>query len=209
MVSNGDACLRWLSADAPDLDEVRLGVNQMVADATRAAEVIRRLRSLARKVDPDHSPLAINDVVLETIPLVTPALNSHHVELKLELSDALPEVAGDRVQLQQVVINLIANAMQAMSQDRRTQSRVVVKSTPDLAGGVLLSVSDNGPGIPADDMNRLFSTFYTTKPDGMGMGLAICRSIVEAHGGTIVADRNESGGASFEIRLPPLRHDDR
>jgi PAS domain S-box-containing protein len=202
IVMNGEACMRWLNRDVPDLDEVRSNVRQIIADGERAAQVIRRLRALARKSDPEYVALNINDVVVETIPLVQREIAQQRVTLKLDLSAEVPDVSGDKVQLQQVVINLITNGLQAMAGDRAHGAVLEISSRLLSNGRVSLSIVDQGTGIAPDAIGELFNPFFTTKPDGMGMGLSICRSIVEAHGGEIQASNNLTAGATITITLP-------
>jgi PAS domain S-box-containing protein len=201
IVTNGEACLRWLQRDTPDLQEAQAAVQRILADGRRAGEVVRRLRSLARKSEPQHAPLDLNEVVSDSLPLVRRELSDRRVALRLELHPDLPPVRGDRVQLQQVLINLLVNAVQAMAEIRDRPRVLTVRSWPE-GGEVLLAVSDVGPGIDAASRERLFEAFYTTRPDGMGMGLSICRSIIEAHGGSIRATANDGDGAVFLVALP-------
>jgi C4-dicarboxylate-specific signal transduction histidine kinase len=201
--ANGEACLRWVDRPQPDLLEARSAVTRMLDATERATEVIRRLRALARRSDPQHVLLDMNEVAEETVVLVRHELTSHNVDLVLELAPALPLVRGDRVQLQQVIINLLINGMQAMHACRPGQAVLRLQSRRQPDGSVLLSVSDSGPGIAAADLPRLFEAFFSTKDDGMGMGLPICRSIIEAHGGRIWAQPQPAKGATLQFCLPP------
>lgn len=208
--ANGEACLRWMNRPQPDMPEAGAAVRRMLEASGRASAVIRRIRLLARKTDPQQLPLDLNEVAEETALLVRRELASHNVTLSLDLDPGLPPVRGDRVQLQQVIINLLMNGMQAMSQCAPGQAllalRTVAVAPADDAGGgaALLGVADSGPGIAAEDAGRLFEAFFTTKSDGMGMGLAICRSIVEAHGGRIWALPDSRSGATMQFQLPAL-----
>lgn len=200
--TNGDACLRWIDRAEPDMEEARAAITRMLSDTRRASDVIRRIRALARRSDPQQLPLDLNEVAGEAAALVQRELASHNVALTLDLGAGLPSVLGDRVQLQQVIINLLINGMQAMSARGMGQLRLETVASGD--GGVLLSVSDTGPGIAPEDAGRLFEAFYTTKADGMGMGLPICRSIIEAHGGRIAAVARPAPGATLQFTLPAL-----
>jgi two-component system sensor kinase FixL len=200
VVSSGEAGLRWLDRPVPDLAEVRANIEQIIGQGRRASDVVRRLRALSKNSDPQRTPLGINEVIKDAVGLVERELRDHDVSLRLELQPDLPEVSVDQVQLQQVIINLLINAMHAMATvDVR---EVCVTSLSKADGVVQISVSDCGIGLSKDAMSRLFTAFYTTKPQGMGMGLSICRSIIEAHGGRIRAERNQGPGATFHLSLP-------
>jgi len=200
VVANAEACLRWL--DRADLDAVRRSVEWIIEDGNRASEVIRRVRSLANKTGLEKVPLDVNDVVSETIPLVQRELIGHQILLRMELAPALPVILGDRVQLQQVIINLVMNGIEAMQPVRDRSRELVIRSLQDETRQVLVSVTDCGVGISAGNADRLFNAFFTTKSGGMGMGLSICRSIVEAHGGRLWATANVPHGATFQFTLP-------
>jgi PAS domain S-box-containing protein len=201
IVTNGGACLRWLARDVPEPDEVRSAVERMIDDANRAAEVIRRVRALSKKTDAMMVPLPINDVIDEAILLVRHEVLSHRALLHLELASGLPLVLGDRIQLQQVIINLVMNGMEAMAPVSDRPRELEIRSRRE-ADAVLVAVQDSGVGIDPEHVERLFDAFFTTKPSGMGMGLSICRSIIEAHGGKLRASRNIGAGATFEFTLP-------
>ncbi len=207
VVANAEACLRWLDRGTPDLDAARRSVEWIINDGVRASEVIRRVRALANKTDIEKVPLDINDVVKEVTALVQREMDSHQVSLRLELKPAVPMILGDRVQLQQVIINLVMNGIEAMQSVTDRPRELVIRSRQDETQQVLVSVTDCGVGISAEDADQLFSAFFTTKSDGMGMGLSICRSIVEAHGGRLSACRNEGRGATFQFVLPVHRED--
>jgi PAS domain S-box-containing protein len=204
IVANGDACLRWLGRDVPQLDEVRGAVEGMIDDGNRAAEVIRRVRALAKKTDALKAPLPINEVIDEVVLLLQREVLSHQALLRLELATELPLVLGDRIQLQQVIINLVMNGMEAMSSvtDRPRELKILSQLQTDM---VRVAVEDSGVGIDPGHADRLFNAFFTTKPSGMGMGLSICRSIIEAHSGKLWASRNVGAGATFQFTLPADR----
>jgi signal transduction histidine kinase len=201
IVTNGEACLRWLGRDEPDLKETRSAVRRMIADGQRAGEIIRRLRALTRKDGLQLMPLSLNSVVKEAIPLVQRELINNHVSLRLDLASGLPVVMGDKIQIQQVIINLMLNAVQAMSSISGRPRNLCIRSECDEDGGVRLTVRDSGIGIAPENLDRLFKPFFTTKDGGMGMGLSICRSIIEAHGGLMWAANNADFGASFGFIL--------
>jgi PAS domain S-box-containing protein len=201
-VANAEACLRWLDRETPDLTAARRSVEWVINDSCRASEVIRRVRALAKKSDIEKVSLDVNDVVREAVVLVQRELSSHLVSLRTELAPSLPTILGDRVQLQQVIINLVMNAIEAMQPITGRQRELVIRSGQDETRRVHLSVTDCGVGISAEHANRLFNAFFTTKSSGMGMGLSICRSIVEAHGGSLSASPNEGPGATFQFVLP-------
>ena len=206
IVANGAACLRWLRREPPDLEEVRQAVERIIGDGQRAAQVVHRMRALARKEEPDRRPLDLNELVEESLPLVAPELSHRRIKVDLALAPHLPEVLADRVQLQQVLINLLINGIQAMAETTERERVLTISSRLDAADAVTLAVRDSGPGIDPDTEPQLFKAFVTTKPDGMGMGLSICKSIVEAHGGRIwagdVATPGQGHGAVFQFTLP-------
>lgn len=209
VVANGEAGLRWLSRPVPEMSQAKTTIEAMIRNARRASDVIVRLRALSRKADPVQVPVRIVELVRQTVLLVERELRMHEVQLSTMLSADLPSVRGDRVQLQQVLINLMINAIQAMDAvavDRRLLSVVAGREVDDACGEVVvIRVDDTGPGIPDEVLPRLFDPFFTTKSEGMGMGLSICRSIVEAHDGRLLAVNRLEGGASFRVVLPIVR----
>lgn len=202
VIANADACLRWLDRETPDLAAARRSVEWVVNDGNRASEVIRRVRALVSKTDIEKIQLDVNNIVREVIALVQGELSSHRVLLRTDLAQALPAILGDRVQLQQVIINLVVNGIEAMHLVQDRPRELVIRSGQDETGRVLLSVTDCGIGISAENASRMFNAFFTTKSSGMGMGLSICRSIVEAHGGHLSVFGNEGPGATFQFALP-------
>jgi PAS domain S-box-containing protein len=207
VIANAEACLRWLDRDIPDLAAARRSAEWVINDGIRASEVVRRVRALAHKTDVEKVALDVNDIVREVIALVQRELASHLVSLRTELAPALPKILGDRVQLQQVIINLAMNGIEAMQPITERPRELVIRSHQDEAQHACVSVTDCGVGISTDNANRLFNAFFTTKSSGLGMGLSICRSIVEAHGGRLSACPNEGPGATFQFILPPHQED--
>jgi NO-binding membrane sensor protein with MHYT domain len=202
IIANAEACLGWLDCGTPNLDEARRSVEWIIKDGTRAGEVIGRVRALSKKTDIQKTPLDINDVVNEVVALVRRELLSRRVSLRMELSRALPGILADRVQLQQVIINLVTNGIEAMQPIANRPRELVIRSHQNDADQVLVTVEDCGVGISAENADRLFNAFFTTKQEGMGMGLSICRSIIAAHGGRLWAAPNLPHGATFHFTLP-------
>jgi C4-dicarboxylate-specific signal transduction histidine kinase len=202
IVTNGTACLQWLGQKNPALDEARSSVEDMISDAQRAGDVILEIRALSRKSAPKRAPLDINDLIQGVVRLVTREAQAHGASVRLDLAPALPAVVADRVQLQQVVINLVINAIQAMASVTARPRELSIRSRQNEAGHVRIEVADSGHGIGSTNLDQLFKAFFTTKPAGMGMGLSICRSIIEAHGGNVWASDNTPSGAVFHFTLP-------
>jgi PAS domain S-box-containing protein len=205
IVTYGEASLRWLSHDPPQLDRARNAVEQMINSARHASDVITRIRVLSRKGVLERTRLDISEVIDDVVAMIRPEINIHHVSLRVDHEQSLPPAHGDRVQLQQVVMNLLMNGIQAMSSvtDRRRELRI--RSCEQQPDQILISVEDSGDGIESENAGRLFDAFFTTKPDGMGLGLSICKSIVEQHGGRISASRNSEVGSTVEFTLPAVR----
>jgi PAS domain S-box-containing protein len=205
IVANGQACLRFLRREAPDLDDVRGAVEWIVKDGNRAGEVIRRVRGLMKKADTEKVRLDINDVINEVAALLRRELTAQQVTLRLGLAAAMPAVVADRVQLQQVIINLVMNGVEAMQAVAGGPHALEVRSYEDEAHQVVVAVKDFGAGIAEETAERLFDAFFSTKPGGLGMGLSICRSIIEVHGGRLWSSANAGPGATFQFALPPYR----
>jgi PAS domain S-box-containing protein len=202
MVTNAQAALRWLRARPPDLGEVRDSLGLIAEDGKRAGNVIGGIRAFINKMPPRKDRFDLNEAILEMVALTRNEMLNHGILLQTELAPGLPGVDGDRTQLQQVILNLILNAIEAMGGIDEGARELRINTGRAAAGGVLVTVRDSGPGLDPADMERVFEAFYTTKPEGMGMGLAICRSMVEAHGGRMWAGANEGGGAVFQFTLP-------
>ncbi|WP_213285898.1 ATP-binding protein [Bradyrhizobium sp. sGM-13] len=201
-VTNAGAALRWLSAQPPNLGEVRDSLRRIVEDGKRAGNVINGIRALINKVPPRNDRFDLNEAILEMVVLTRSEVLKHGILLQTDLAPGLPMVKGDRTQLQQVILNLILNAIEAMDGVDQRAGALRISSEREVAGGVLVTVRDSGPGLDPADVERVFQAFYTTKAKGMGMGLAICRSMVEAHGGRMWASANEPRGAVFQFSLP-------
>jgi two-component system sensor kinase FixL len=202
IVTNGEAAVRWLSRDPPDLGEARDALGRTIQDSRRASEVIRRIRSLSKKSDHKRAMIDLNDVLAESLALLQREIGAHGVAVQLHLAERLDAIVADRIQLQQVVMNLLMNAMQAMDGVASAQRRLVVRSFMDEERAIRAEVEDSGVGFDDEAAKHLFNAFFTTKDTGMGIGLSICRSIVEAHGGRIWASRNAGPGATFHLSLP-------
>jgi signal transduction histidine kinase len=208
IVTNGEACLRWLNRVPPDLGEARACVEHSVAEGRRAGAVVQRLRNLARRADPQVVALDVNGVIEEVALLVGREAAEHGVALRLDLGSSLPPLRIDRIQLQQILINLTINAMHAMETVTDRPRQVMVESREQWPSSIRISVRDQGSGIAADAMPRLFDAFFTTRQEGIGLGLSICRSIVESHGGRIWAENNADHGATFHILLAAAKDEE-
>ena len=202
IVTNGNATLRWLGGAVPNLHEARLAIERIIKDSYRASEVITRIRAFVKKGEPRNDLVDLNEVIVEVIALAQDQARRSHVHLKRQLEDDLPLVSGDRVQLQQVILNLIVNGLEAIAKSKDGERELTVTSIQDEGGNVSVAVSDSGEGLDPANLERVFDAFFTTKPDGMGMGLAISRTIVEAHGGRLWATKNSPQGTVFQFTLP-------
>jgi len=203
IVTNGSALLRLLSRETPDLDKSREVIGRMINDGMRASEVIKRIRDLLHKAPPEKARLNINETVQEVIELVSSDVLRSKVKLQAELGADLPPVVGDRIQLQQVILNLILNAKDAMRAVQSHPRELLITTLKSKSGEVVVAVRDSGTGLDPKDADRIFDPFFTTKAEGMGLGLSISRTIIEAHGGTLWAKPNEGKGATIQFTLPP------
>jgi PAS domain S-box-containing protein len=204
IVTNGQACVRLLSREVPDVGKSREVVDRMIKDGMRASEVIKRIRSLLNRTPLQKAPLNINETVREVIALVKNDLARSNVVLHIDLADDLPPVEGDRIQLQQVILNLILNGRDAMV-DQTGKHELHISSKSGDSDDLIVAVTDSGVGFEEDDVDRVFDPFFSTKPDGMGLGLSISRTIIEAHEGRLWAANNPDGGATVQFRLPRSR----
>ena len=207
IVSNASACLRWLAGDSPDLEEVREATRDIVRDGKRAGEVIARIRALTRRGAVTKERLDLNEIIREVLTLIGDETRGKSVIIRTQFADDLSTVAGDRVQLQQVVLNLVTNAIEAMSSiNERTRELLIATRNFD-TGHVQVTVEDSGIGLAPNTIDKIFDSFYTTKPGGMGMGLSICRSILQAHGGRLWATGKDGPGTIFHF-IVPKHHDE-
>ena len=201
-VTNSQTALRWLAAQPPDLEEAREALGRAIKDGNRASDVVGRIRAVVKKSPPAKDVLDINNVILEVIALTRGQVMKDGVSVQTQLAQGLPLIQGDRVQLQQVILNLVINAVEAMSGVGNGSRRLLVSTEKNISGEVLVVVQDSGPGLNAECGDRLFDPFYTTKSNGMGMGLSICRSIIQDHGGRIWPSPKPGPGASIQFTLP-------
>jgi C4-dicarboxylate-specific signal transduction histidine kinase len=200
---NGETCLRWLDRPEPNVEKVRELTRRVVEDARRASEIVDRIRAMAERRAPRQTPLCLADVINESMVFLRHEFQSKRISVSLDLASDLPQIVGDRTQLQQVVVNLAVNAAQAMAESEAARRRISVRTMVSKAGTVCCVIEDSGPGIGPRCLPHLFESFFSTKDSGMGMGLAISHSIIEAHGGQIQADNNSVlGGARFRFSLP-------
>ena len=200
-VTNANTCLRWLTRDHPDVEEARAAASRIVKDATRAADIISRVRLLFKKSAPQQEPVDVNEAIREMIVLLRSEATRYNITVRMELTADLPRIIGDLVQLRQILMNLIVNSIDAMKEVDGLRE-LAVKSQRTEKEEVLVSVSDTGVGLPPQKSDQIFNAFFTTKPHGTGMGLRISRSIVESHGGRLWATDNSPRGASFHFALP-------
>jgi signal transduction histidine kinase len=199
---NAGAALNWLRRTPPDLEEARASIEAIVRDAHRSSEVIGQLRALFKKAPPRKEHLDLNEAVNEVIVLTGSEALKNGISVKTQLADGLRPIEGDRVQLQQVLLNLVVNAIQAMATIPDGAGDLLITTAPAGSDSVLVRVADSGPGLDPQMLEHVFDPYYSTKPHGMGMGLAICRSIIEAHSGRLWASANEPSGAVFQFTLP-------
>ncbi len=201
LITNAETAARWLARQPPNAEKARSLVDRIISDGKRTADIVSRIRDFSKNAPARKTDLEINEAILEIMVLARAAMSEHRVLCTMQLSEGLPRILGDRVQLQQVILNLIMNAIEAMS-DVTEGPRELLVGTSEALGGVLVKISDSGAGLPPANLSRIFEAFYTTKRSGLGMGLSICRSIVEAHGGRLWATSNEPNGAVFRVMLP-------
>jgi len=200
VVNSASASLRWLDAQKPE--QARQSISRVIAEGHRASEIIRRIRALVKKAPSRKEWLDVNETIHEVIALAHSELQRNGVAFETQLSDDLPLIFADRIQLQQVMLNLMMNAIEAMSGADIGPRELLVRSGTNESRGIIVSVHDSGPGLDPKSLEHLFEAFYTTKPHGLGMGLAICRSIIEAHSGRLWATANAPHGAVFQFTLP-------
>jgi PAS domain S-box-containing protein len=198
---NAGTAARWLARQPPNLEQAREAIGHIIKDGKRAADIVSRIRNFSQKAPAHNEDLEINEAILEIMTLSRAAVSEHSVSVTMQLSEGLPRISGDRVQLQQVILNLIMNAIEAMSEITEGSRELQISTSEDESDSVLVAISDSGPGLPANP-EHLFEAFYTTKASGLGMGLAICRSITQNHGGRLWATPNEPHGAVFSMMLP-------
>ena len=202
--TNASACMQWLDRDTPNVEKALAGLRRVMCETQRLTELFQRVRMLSKGTAPQMTPLEIGQVVDDVIALLQRDLLNHRITLTRKLSPDLPVVLGDRIQLAQVITNLIMNGIQAMDSIEDRPRELSIESQCSDEAGVIVGVQDSGNGIDAGYIDRIFEPFYTTKPEGMGIGLAICRSIVRAHGGQLRATNRPGHGARFEISLPAI-----
>jgi PAS domain S-box-containing protein len=201
-LTNAETALRWLARQAPDLEQTRQSIERMISDAKRAVAIVSRIRDFSKKAPVRKEAFEVNEAILEIVRLTRSAMSDNGILVKMQLSEGLRPILGDRVQLQQVILNLIMNATEAMGEASQGSRELLISSSVAESSSVLVAVSDSGPGLPGASPERIFDAFYTTKASGLGIGLSICRSIVEAHGGRLWATPNEPQGAVFRMMLP-------
>ena len=201
-VTNAEAALLWLGAPSPDLEEARQAIGRIVKDASRAGNVIGRIRALIKKAPTRKDRVDMNEAIREVIELTRNEAVKNGASVQTALAEGLPPIEGDRVQLLQVVLNLVVNAVQAMCAVAKGHRELLITSARAEPDGVLVTVKDSGPGLAPASLENLFAPFYTTKPGGLGMGLSICRSIIESHGGRIWVTANLPQGAIFQFTVP-------
>ena len=201
IVTNANASLRWLAGESPNLEEARVALGHILRDGNRAGDVITRIRALVKKSGTEQASLDINEIVQEVVGLTQTEIQKNGVVLRMELAADLSRVLGDRVQLQQVILNLVVNGIEAMTSVTDRRRELLIRSRRNGSNEVLVAVQDSGVGLQSEGLDHLFKAFFTTKPKGMGMGLAISRSIIEAHGGKLWASPNDGPGATFQFTL--------
>jgi C4-dicarboxylate-specific signal transduction histidine kinase len=201
-LTNAGTALRCLARQPPNLEVAKQAIDRIIRDGRRAADIVSRIREFSKKAPARNENLDINEAILEIMTLTRVAISEHGISVKMQLSEDLPCILGDRVQLQQVILNLIMNAIEAMSELREESRELLISTDEDEPGSLVVAISDSGAGLPQANPERVFEAFYTTKSSGLGMGLPICRSIIEAHGGRLWATVNVPRGAVFQFTVP-------
>jgi C4-dicarboxylate-specific signal transduction histidine kinase len=202
IVTNAETTLRWLSRDDVSLAKLEQLTSRVISNARRASDIVDRIRGMAVKHEPERTSLDLNEVVEEALRFVRHDIEARSIALSVNFGSRLPQVIGDRIQLQQVVVNLLVNSVQALAEREASTRRIELATSADRDGVIVLDVRDTGPGIAGEDLERIFDRFFTTKDAGMGMGLAICQSIIASHGGGITVSNHPDGGAWFRLRVP-------
>ncbi len=205
VVTNADACMMWLSSEPPNLEEARVAVESIAQEGTRASDVVRHIRAMFTKATPERTRVHVNELIREVGALMQAEASRNQVTVRIELTDNLPAAMGDRIQLQQVIVNLILNGIEAMSAVADRPRQLMIRSEMQESDEVLVAVRDSGIGIDPKNDRRIFDAFFTTKGQGMGMGLSISHSIIEAHGGRLWASANSDHGATLQFTLPADR----
>ena len=206
-LTNARAALRWLDRPAPDLNEAKQALGRIARDGTRAGAVVQRVRNLTKKGPPRDDRVEIGAAIREVIDFTSSEAMKNRVSVRTQLAEGLPPVRGDRVELQQVIVNLTLNAIEAMSGMTQGPRDLLIATRKAESGDILVSVRDSGPGLAPAIQENLFKAFHTTKPNGLGLGLSICRSIVETHGGRLRASANAPRGTVFQFTLPSHLND--
>ncbi len=202
IVTNAETSLRWLKREDVSLSKLETLTTRIIANARRASDIVQRVRGMAAKHEPERTALDLNDIVEEALLVVRHDIDSRSIDLAVKYGERLPKVIGDRIQLQQVVVNLLVNSVQAMAQAGDSARQIELRTGVDGKGAVTFTIRDTGPGIAEANVDRIFDSFFTTKDTGMGIGLVICQSIIVGHGGNITASNHPDGGAEFLFSLP-------
>ncbi len=202
IVSNGSAGLRWLDRESPNVERAKATLNNIVQAGRRAGEIVESLRAISKKENQTRAPLSLNELIRDVLLSVATDLEGHHIAVRITLDESIPEVLANRVQLQQVLLNLINNAVEAMESIDANSRLLHLRTERDESQNIVVSVQDSGPGIDPQNIKRIFDRFFTTKTEGMGMGLAICRSIIEGHNGQLWAEASPQQGSLFRLSLP-------
>jgi two-component system, LuxR family, sensor kinase FixL len=204
IVMTAETSLRWLSRDEPNIAKVEQLMRHVVSAARRASDIVQHIRSMATKHEPELTPIDLSEVVDEALLLIRHEIESKSIDLSVKLGVGLPFALADRIQLQQVIVNLLVNSIHAVTQVEGSMRRISLEAGADKDDAVFFSIRDSGPGIPDENLDRVFESFFTTKKDGMGIGLAICQSVITTHGGSIAVSNHPEGGAQFRFTLPAM-----